>query len=129
MDQLHALIMSLEQELATAQGADVGRVRLKLGDAQLKLGDVDVAVEHYLAATEHLTSPLQKVAILRQCVQLVPARRDLRPGLADGYVALGLVDDARTELTALLAQCEHAGIADEIEDARRRLAALPPPER
>lgn len=117
---LRARIVSLEQELQTAAGDDVKRVRLHLGDAHRAL-----AAEHYLAAVERMT-PIQALAIVRECVLLVPASRDLRRTLAEKYLDAGLVGDAQAQLITLLEQCQHAGIADEIEDAHRRLAALPP---
>jgi len=102
---------------------------LRRADMFAKEGNIPSAVEDYLAfATWAQTAGahLKAVAVYRQVLDLAPSRRDVRRRLVEGYVALGLVDDARVELERILADAREAGDPIAVDDARSRLADLRP---
>lgn len=103
------------------------RACLRRGDAFAKAGDVHAAVREYLVyATfaERTGLTLKAVAVFRQVVQLAPQRRDVRRRLAEGFIALGLVADARAELERVVKDSAREGDFAARDEALERLRAL-----
>jgi hypothetical protein len=112
---------------------DDGREFLRRGDAFMKASDVTSAAREYLAYCEHLERhgcpgpapvALRLVAVRKQVLSMLPERRDVRRTLAENYVQLGLVDEARTELRRLAAEWDADGDLNRRDEVHRRLQEL-----
>ncbi len=88
---------------------------LRRGDRFAKARDIPSAVREYLAYCEHVErvgvggpvpAALKVVAVRIEVLRLVPARRDVRRALAENYVQVGMIEEARRELRRLAAECE-----------------------
>lgn len=95
-----------------------GKDFLRRGDSFAKAGDLASAVREYRAYCEHVgrhgaggAAPpaLRLVAVRKQVLGMVPERRDVRRTLAENYVQLGLLDEARGELRRLADEWERGG--------------------
>ena len=113
--------------------ADDGRELLRRGDAFVKAGDVTSAAREYLAYCEHVErygttgavpSALRLVAVRKHVLSMVPELRDVRRTLAENYLQLGLVDDARGELRRLAAEWAASGDVAARDEALGRLREL-----
>jgi hypothetical protein len=101
---------------------------LYLGEELRKAGRIDEAIEHYLLYCELVARPrilggktgpgYRASAVRRQVLALRPDRRDVRRALAEDYVSLGLLDDARRELERVAEQAAADG------DVASRMEAL-----
>jgi hypothetical protein len=66
---------------------------------------------------------LKSVAMHKQVLALDPARRDVRRRLAEGYIALGLLDDGRAELACVATEARIAGDEPGNKEALSRSAS------
>ncbi len=110
---------------------DHEREHLRRGDAFVKVGDTHSAVKEYLSYCEYLehhppAATLKVAAVRKQVLMLLPDRRDVRRSLAENYVQLGLVDEARTELRRLISEWEAAGNQAARAEVLARLEKLSP---
>ncbi len=106
---------------------DAAREYLRRGDAFAKTGDVAAAIGEYLAFATWAESAgfdLKAVAVHKQVLNLAPERRDIRRRLAEGYIALGLLDDARSELERIANEARFAGDQAAHDDALTRSASI-----
>jgi hypothetical protein len=110
-----------------------GRDLLRRGDAFAKACDVASAVREYLAYCAHVErhgaggaapSALRLVAVRKQVVEMMPQRRDVRRTLAENYVQLGLIDEAREELRRLWKEWEVDGNTAARDEVLARLTEL-----
>jgi hypothetical protein len=113
--------------------ADDGRELLRRGDAFAKAGDITSVAREYLAYCEHVeryggpgAAPpaLRLIAVRRQVLSMMPERRDVRRTLAESYVQLGLLDDAREALRQLASEWEAADDLDQRDEVLARLQEL-----
>jgi hypothetical protein len=87
--------------------ADDGKDCLRRGDAREYLAYCE-HVERY-GAPGAAPAALRLVAVRKQVLSMVPERRDVRRTLAENYVQLGLVDDARRELRRVAVEWDAHG--------------------